>query len=162
NQPKKGRAISSFFITMQGSSRRTKGTMTSSIPWCLAAIRAAPDGRFPRPRNSTRTSQIQRRPNSTNFAHQRMTVIASRRDISRAGDRPTANTAIDRYSQAVKTSERRVVTSGGLFFHLRGRGPRRRRLVREPAETGAAQGGEILQVLQRHAPRRHRRPPPAP
>ncbi|MNE70085.1 hypothetical protein D3C80_1658510 [compost metagenome] len=96
NQPKKGRTISSFFMMKQASSRKAKGAMTSSMPWCLAAIRAGPTGRCSSPRTSTLTPAIQRRPNRTNFDHSLMTPTATRCGISRAGDRPTAKITIDR------------------------------------------------------------------
>ena len=76
NQPKKGRGISSFFMMKQLSSRKAKGAMTSSMPWCLEATRAAPVGLCSSPCTSTRTPAIQRRPNSTNRDQDRITHMA--------------------------------------------------------------------------------------
>ena len=78
NQPKKGRGASSFFMMKQLSGRTAKGAMTSSIDWCLPAIRQAPTGMCSTPRNSTLTPAIQRRPNRVNFDQLRITHMAGR------------------------------------------------------------------------------------
>jgi len=59
-QPRNGIHISSFLVTKQLSGRKAKLPKMSNMHWCLAAISAAPLGRFSRPRTSTRMSQITR------------------------------------------------------------------------------------------------------
>ena len=61
-----------------------------------AATRAAPDGMFRRPRNSTLTPAIQRRPKRAVLAHSLTTPMANRCGIKSAGDRPMAKIGIDR------------------------------------------------------------------
>jgi len=57
-QPKNGIHISSFLVTKQLSGSQANWAKTSSMQWCLGAIRAAPVGMCWAPRSSTLMSQM--------------------------------------------------------------------------------------------------------